>query len=155
VGTRLRYTEAMSDAKLDLLTVPSPFYRVTAKAIILDDHARLLVVKNHNGNWELPGGGWEHDESFEDALIREIQEELGVAADTIGDIYFTYRGINVRRGFMTLRLAAPATLHSYDFKLGDDILAAEFITREQFKQIDLQSNEGAVSEHADMIWQQK
>ncbi len=151
----MRYTEAMSDAQLDSLTVPSPFYRVTAKAIILDDQARLLVVKNHNGNWELPGGGWEHDESFESALAREIQEELGVMADTISDIYFTYRGINIRRGFMTLRLAAPVTLQNYDFKLGHDILATEFITREQFKELDLQSNEGAVSEHADKIWQQK
>ena len=28
--------------------------------------------------WQIPGGGWEFDESLEEALKREIKEELGI-----------------------------------------------------------------------------
>ena len=51
-----------------LVGLPSPFYRVAAKAIIFDDQQRMLMVFTDDGNPEVPGGGWEHDESFEDML---------------------------------------------------------------------------------------
>jgi hypothetical protein len=31
----------------------SPFYRVTAKAIIFNTEGKLLIIKNHDGEWEL------------------------------------------------------------------------------------------------------
>lgn len=134
------------------LTTPSPFYRVTAKALIYDDQHRLLVVRNHNGNWELPGGGWEHDETFHEALGREVAEELGAGADTIGDVCFMYRGVNPKRGFMTLRLVAPVTLRHHDFTVGDDIMEAKFINRDEFLSTDFTINEGDVREHLDKIF---
>jgi 8-oxo-dGTP diphosphatase len=142
----------MDIAKPFELTVPSPFYRVTGKAIVFDQQSRLLVIKNHNGNWELPGGGWEHEESFMDCLKREIYEELGVVATDFSDILFAYRGYNIRRGFMTLRLVSRVKLASFMFKTGDDIQSAEFVSREQFLAMDFTGNEGAVREHAAKIW---
>ncbi|HEX8227057.1 MAG TPA: NUDIX hydrolase [Candidatus Saccharimonadales bacterium] len=135
-----------------VLTVPSPFYRVTAKALIFDPDNRLLVIRNHNGNWELPGGGWEHNEDFETALSREIDEELGVGISSVGPILFTYRGVNVKRGFMTLRLVAPVELADLTFKLGDDIEGAELVTYEAFLEMDFMAAEGDISRYADKIW---
>ena len=57
--------------------LPSPFYRAVAKAIILDDRQHMLMVFAKGGDIELPGGGWEHGETFEKCLQREACEELG------------------------------------------------------------------------------
>jgi ADP-ribose pyrophosphatase YjhB (NUDIX family) len=133
-------------------TLASPFYRVTAKAIVLDEQGRVLVMKNHKGNWELPGGGWEHDEGFSECLIREIREELGVGVETVGDILFIYRGENRRKGFKILRIVAPVTLSSNDFKPDDGIIAAKFVDKSEFMGLDLLTEEGSVQEFADIIW---
>ena len=46
---------------------------------------RLLLVRRASrhgrGNWQLPGGFLEPDETIEQAVVREVQEEAGVAAE--------------------------------------------------------------------------
>lgn len=130
----------------------SPFYRVTAKAIIFDSEDSLLLLKNHEGNWEIPGGGWEHDESFEDCLRRELREELGVAVETIGGIVCSYRGVSKRYGFHTLRLVAPVTLKSYDIQGGEDTASYAFVSRDEFLALDLAAAEGDVMGVVDQFW---
>lgn len=63
---------------------------IVAAAIVdsLENPQRLLSArrkapKSFAGSWEFPGGKVEDGESMEQALIREIQEELGVEI-TIG-----------------------------------------------------------------------
>ncbi len=49
-------------------------------AVVLDDERRILVVRHANdGLWTLPGGCVEPDEDPEEAVVRELQEELGLA----------------------------------------------------------------------------
>ena len=57
-------------------------YRVSAKAVITSDKG-LLLVKEDSEYWDLPGGGIEHLEEPEDALRREVREEVGVEISTI------------------------------------------------------------------------
>lgn len=42
-----------------------------------------LVIKDFHNNWGFPKGHLENDESFKDAALREIKEEVGIDAQII------------------------------------------------------------------------
>ncbi len=57
-------------------------FRVTLKALIVNDKGEILVVKEvGRGWWDLPGGGMEHEESVKEAFARELYEEVGMKSD--------------------------------------------------------------------------
>lgn len=57
---------------------PNTFYRVAVKALIRNTDGNILLVKEKSDKWDLPGGGIDHGESPDDAIRRELQEELGI-----------------------------------------------------------------------------
>jgi 8-oxo-dGTP diphosphatase len=59
-------------------------------AIIKDN--QILMVKMQRGDevwWSLPGGGLEEGESFEEAVVREVKEEVNLTVKA-GRHLFTY-----------------------------------------------------------------
>lgn len=69
-----------------------------AVAVITDSQQRFLIAKRpshvaHPGLWEFPGGKLEGNESSSVALIREVQEEIGlqvIAYDYLGEVKHSY-----------------------------------------------------------------
>lgn len=61
-------------------------------ALILNTEGRVLAVKcpehKHGGGWEFPGGKIEPGETAAEALVREINEELGVEIE-VGELSYT------------------------------------------------------------------
>lgn len=56
---------------------------VVAAAILSENHKELFIAKRHSdthqgGLWEFPGGKKEPNETPEQALTRELNEELGI-----------------------------------------------------------------------------
>ena len=47
---------------------------VSAKAVLLSN-GKILILRQQNGNWDLPGGKVNDDESVTEALVREVWEE--------------------------------------------------------------------------------
>jgi 8-oxo-dGTP pyrophosphatase MutT (NUDIX family) len=133
-----------------LRNLPSPFYRVSLKLIILNSQDRLLVGKAPDGTWELPGGGFEFDESIEECLNRELKEELGVELGSLGPVVCLYRGVNVK-GYRAIKIALKATLKNYDFELGE-LVEADFVTQEELLKLFMNDDEKGIKDFADQIW---
>ena len=51
-------------------------YRRNAGAVVLNAEGKVLVGWKH-GTWQLPQGGVDDGETFADALVRELSEEIG------------------------------------------------------------------------------
>ncbi len=76
-------------ATLHGVTIPQPpeEIEVVAAAIVRDGRvlaARRVQPTDVAGGWELPGGKVDADETAEDAVVREIYEELGCTIDIVG-----------------------------------------------------------------------
>ncbi len=60
-----------------MTTNPVP-RKASACAVVLDERGTLLLHRrSDNGNWGLPGGGIESDETAAEAVVREVHEETG------------------------------------------------------------------------------
>jgi len=128
-----------------LADLPSTYYRVSAKALIFDGD-KLLIFKDKHGQWELPGGGWEHDESLDECLRRELKEEMNVALSQVGEIELCWRNYPEGRA-VKLCVAARATLASHDFvPSDDDLVEARFVS------LPFQASEQGAQTCVDAIW---
>lgn len=57
--------------------IQNAYYRVSVKAKIKQGD-KLILVKEDDKKWDLPGGGVEHKEELMSALNRELAEEIGL-----------------------------------------------------------------------------
>ena len=60
----------------------APRYPVSVKAVLFVD-GQCVLLKNEREEWELPGGKLEAGDSPEQTVLREIGEELGIAARVV------------------------------------------------------------------------
>ena len=66
------------------MPLPAPGLVLVVAAALVDPEGRVLIAQRPSGKkmaglWEFPGGKVEAGERPEDALIRELSEELGIA----------------------------------------------------------------------------
>jgi 8-oxo-dGTP diphosphatase len=85
---------------------------IEVSAALIFHDGRILITQRHvdahlGGLWEFPGGKREPDETFEQCLVREIREELGVEI-SVGELFesvtHAYPEKTVRLKFFVCRL---------------------------------------------------
>jgi TDG/mug DNA glycosylase family protein len=73
--------------------VLEPPARRSSRAVVLDERARILLYRfvspGGSSFWGPPGGGLEAGESWEDAMRRELREEIGLDDATVGPVLWT------------------------------------------------------------------
>lgn len=91
---------------------PTPPGMIEVSAGLIFRQGQLLITRRRTGDhlgglWEFPGGKREPNESFEDCLVRELREELGVETrpgELLEDITHHYPDKSVRLRFYRCEL---------------------------------------------------
>ena len=129
----------MSDQNL-----PPCVYRVSVMSLIYKDH-KILLIKEKDGRWSLPGGGLEVGESFYDGVNRELQEEIGVKTISISSQpIYVWSLIDINKNgtpVPKLILSFLVDVDSYDFKgNSDESIEFGFFDKDEIKTLNLHPN---------------
>ncbi len=74
----------------EMIPMNNPFHRKGARGIVLDNDGNMAVFYKKNKNqYKVPGGGLDKNESFEEAFIREVREEVGCEVQIISCLGYT------------------------------------------------------------------
>lgn len=116
---------------MDLHQIPDCFYRISIKALILNEtRDKFLIALEENGWWELPGGGLEWGGTPQSDLPREISEEMGLKTLWVADspsYFLTDKKENDPRWFANLLYETK--LENLNFTSSDECVAIKFVNK--------------------------
>lgn len=119
------------------MAVEDHLFRVSIKAVIRNEKGELLVVKEKGHRyWGLPGGGMDHGETYEEALARELHEEVGYSGKFTAKLIGTGEPSvlpNREEEIWQARLVFEVSPDSYDFTLGTDAEEMKFVSTQEIK----------------------
>jgi len=109
-------------------------YRVAIRLLIVQNEKVLLVKEADDEWWALPGGGVDHGETVNSAALREIKEELGVAANEVSsDFQIVHYNIGaIVNGVPRMNLFFKASVSEKSVSLMDDVAEVRWFTRDEF-----------------------
>ncbi|MCA9363175.1 NUDIX hydrolase [Candidatus Kaiserbacteria bacterium] len=121
------------------MNIPDCFYRVSVKALVLNETKdKFLVCQEDNGRWELPGGGLDFGQSVADEMKREIKEEMGLEVKRMADnpCYFITAKMTRSEGWC-VNVLFEVELVSLDFTPSNECQAIRFINKTDLPEIEV------------------
>ena len=112
---------------------PNTFYRVSIKAFITNDDGQVLVVRENQDFWDLPGGGLDHGELPQDCLKREIYEELGIKDVQVGEIAYSNTLYMDKKDAWLIWIVYKVKLNASKFIFGDGVTDAKYIDAKELE----------------------
>lgn len=101
-------------------------FHVTIKGLSFDDQGRVLLVQEHDGVWDLPGGRLEHGEDFHTTLAREIREEMGLECEVLDEQpYWAWSALN-RDNRWKVVLCFRITLPHLNFTPSNECMTCDY-----------------------------
>lgn len=110
------------------LNIPDNFYRVSVKALILDEEKRFLLAKESIGYWELPGGGLDYKEKPEDCIRRELSEEMGLKVVKIKSRPIAFLTAKNLRGMNIACVYYQVNVEDLNFKASEECIEIKFFS---------------------------
>ena len=108
---------------------------VATSAVVVDGRGRILLQRRaDSGNWALPGGGMEVNESLTGSVIREVKEETGYQIEVTGLVgtytdprhIIAYSDGEVRRQF---NICYTARITGGQLAISDESTEIRFVDR--------------------------
>lgn len=108
--------------------------RPTNGVIFENDKREILLVKRKflpkKGFWDIPGGFVDIGETMEEAIVREIKEELGVRINNFSYFASKYgRYLYKGQNYYTLMFVFVVKAPRQRLKLGDDAASAQWVPK--------------------------
>ncbi len=118
--------------KKNKLEIPDNFYRISVKALILDNENKFLLTLEDKGLWELPGGGLDFGEDPRNCIIREIKEEMGLDVIWVNDnpSYFTISEHRDGRWWVG-NIIYEVKVKNLDFIPSEECIEVRFFSKEE------------------------
>lgn len=114
------------------------FYRVSVKALILNEMQEILLCKELNWVWDLPGGWLDHLENQFECLKRELKEEMWLEVIEINKTpkYFitAHKPESKSRPFIA-NICYETKVKDLNFKKSDECVEIWFFNKESVKNI--------------------
>lgn len=121
------------------MEIKNGYYRLSVKALIFDEsRTRFLLAQEDNGKWELPGGGLDWGENFEEGIKREVKEEMGLEVISIAKqpSYLTTAQRD-SDGAWTANVLFETKLENLDFTPSSECMDIKFVTKEEALELNL------------------
>ena len=105
-------------------------FHVTVKGLVFDEHGRVLLLRERDGAYDLPGGRLEHGETFVECLERECREEMGVSCRVLDRLpRFMWTAAD-KNGIWRLMVCFAVELSSFEFVECEECVGHEFLSKQ-------------------------
>ena len=122
------------------MEIPSTFYRVSVKALVLNNNKQFLLAQEANGFWELLGGGLDNCANIQQELTREIAEETGLIVTEVATHPSYFLVDTNRHGQQIANVIYEVTLKDLNFTPSDECVALDFFDVPKLEAVDAFTN---------------
>ena len=120
--------------------IRSKFYRVSIKAVVLNESRdKFLLTQMENGVWDLPGGGMDWGETYNEALAREILEEMNIEVTKIAERPSYFLGghkMSPEHKLWLANVVYETELSSLDFTPSDECVDIMFVSQSDVENLE-------------------
>jgi 8-oxo-dGTP diphosphatase len=115
---------------------PDQSFNVGLKIFVASNDGKLLVLQDPEGLWELPGGKIQEGEEIEEALQREIAEELGDKVQIeIGSLFHAWIRQGKSKNYFIFLVGFQCTFLGGEIHLSSEHQNLKWIAREDISSL--------------------